>query len=110
MKYNDKHVPNSPFRVRAGPPFDASKVKVSGVDESPITDEPAQVLCDCTEAGTAPLTGMETVIGVCKVGIVGKSFVISNFKCFQCGFYSRTAFISKSLFVKSLTTVIVNRL
>ena len=61
VKYNDKHVPNSPFRVRAGPPFDASKVKVSGVDESPITDEPAQVLCDCTEAGTAPLTGMETL-------------------------------------------------
>ena len=50
------------------------------------------------------------MIGVCKAGKVGKSFVISNFKCFQCGFYSRTAFISKSLFVKSLTTVIVNRL
>ena len=61
VKYNDKHVPNSPFRVRAGPPFDASKVKVSGVEESPVTDEPAQVLCDCTEAGTAPLTGMDTL-------------------------------------------------
>ena len=61
VKYNDKHVPNSPFRVRAGPPFDASKVKVSGVEESPVTDEPAQVLCDCTEAGTAPLTGMGTL-------------------------------------------------
>ena len=67
MKYNNKHVPNSPFRVRAGPPFDASKVKVSGVEESPVTDEPAQVLCDCTEAGTAPLTGMDTVIGVAYV-------------------------------------------
>ena len=60
VKYGDKHVPNSPFRVRAGPPFDASKVKVSGpgVDESPLTDEPVQFLCDCTEAGIAPLTGM----------------------------------------------------
>ena len=59
VKYGDKHVPNSPFRVRAGPPFDASKVKVSGpgVDESPLTDEPVQFLCDCTEAGIAPLTG-----------------------------------------------------
>ena len=59
VKYGDKHVPNSPFRVRAGPPFDASKVKVSGpgVDESPVTDEPVQFLCDCSEAGTAPLTG-----------------------------------------------------
>lgn len=58
VKYGDKHVPNSPFRVRAGPPFDASKVKVSGpgVDESPVTDEPVQFLCDCSEAGTAPLT------------------------------------------------------
>ena len=64
VKYADKHVPNSPFRVRAGPPFDASKVKVSGpgVDESPLTDEPVQFLCDCTEAGTAPLTGMDLSI------------------------------------------------
>lgn len=62
VKYGDKHVPNSPFRVRAGPPFDASKVKVSGpgVDESPLTDEPVQCVADCTEAGTAPLTGMDT--------------------------------------------------
>ena len=48
------------------------------------------------------------MIGVCKVGKVGKWFVISNFTCFQCGVYSRAAFISKSLFFKSLTTVIVN--
>ena len=62
MKYGDKHVPNSPFRVRAGPPFDANKVKVSGpgVDESPVTDVPVQFVADCTEAGTAPLTGLYT--------------------------------------------------
>ena len=62
VKYGDKHVPNSPFRVRAGPPFDASKVKVSGpgVDESPLTDVPVQFVADCTEAGIAPLTGMDT--------------------------------------------------
>lgn len=59
MNYGGKPVPNSPFRVRAGPPFDASKVKVTGpgVDEAPLTDEPTQFVCDCTEAGTAPLTG-----------------------------------------------------
>ena len=50
------------------------------------------------------------MIGVCKVGEVRKSFVISNFKCFLCGVYSRAVFISKSLFFKSLTIVIVNRL
>lgn len=62
VKYGDKHVPNSPFRVRAGPPFDANKVKVSGpgVDESPVTDVPVQFVADCTEAGTAPLTGLYT--------------------------------------------------
>lgn len=62
VKYGDKHVPNSPFRVRAGPPFDANKVKVSGpgVDETPFTDEPVQFVADCTEAGVAPLTGMDT--------------------------------------------------
>ena len=50
------------------------------------------------------------MIAVRKVGKEGKSFVISNFTCFQCGVYSRAAFISKSVFFKSLTTVIVNRL
>ena len=62
VKYGDKHVPNSPFPVRAGPPFDASKVKVSGpgVDESPLTDVPLQFIADCTEAGTASLTGEDS--------------------------------------------------
>ncbi|XP_032219787.2 filamin-A isoform X1 [Nematostella vectensis] len=57
VKYASTHVPNSPFNVRAGPPFDASKVKVSGpgVDETPYTCEPVEFLCDCSEAGTAPL-------------------------------------------------------
>ena len=50
------------------------------------------------------------MIAVRKVDKVGKSFIISNFTCFQCGVYSRAAFISKSLYFKSLTTVVVNRL
>lgn len=59
VMYAATHVPKSPFRVRAGPPFDASKVKVSGkgVDEEPLAEEPVEFLCDCSEAGTAPLEG-----------------------------------------------------
>ena len=59
MKYADQVVPNSPFRVRAGPTFDASKVKVSGpgVDGTPISEEIVPFTCDVTEAGVAPLTG-----------------------------------------------------
>lgn len=59
VKYASTHVPKSPFRVRAGPPFDASKVKVSGrgVDEEPFTEEPVEFVCDCSEAGNAPLSG-----------------------------------------------------
>ena len=54
-------MPNSPFRVRAGPPYDASKVKVSGPGiEEAIVDEPAEFVCDCSEAGVAPLSGEES--------------------------------------------------
>ena len=59
VKYADQRVPNSPFRVRAGPPFDASKVSVTGpgVDGTPVAEEVAPFTCDVTEAGVAPLSG-----------------------------------------------------
>ena len=60
MKYGDKPVPGSPFRVRAGPPYDASKVKVSGpgVEKAGIVaEEITKAVVDTTEAGIADLSG-----------------------------------------------------
>lgn len=60
MKYGDKPVANSPFRVRAGPPYDASKVKVTGpaVEKTGIVpDEITKAVVDTTEAGLGDLSG-----------------------------------------------------
>ena len=46
----------------------------------------------------------------CTEFIRSNAAAFIKFLAFQCGVYSRAAFISKSLFLKSLTTVIVNRL
>ena len=60
VKYGDKPVANSPFRVRCGPPYDASKVKVSGpaVEKTGIVaEEITKAIVDTTEAGIADLSG-----------------------------------------------------
>lgn len=60
VKYGDKPVPNSPFRVRAGPPYDASKVKVSGPGVAKtgiVAEEVTKAVVDTTEAGIADLSG-----------------------------------------------------
>jgi filamin len=65
VKYGDKPVADSPFRVRAGPPYDASKVKVSGpgVEKTGIVaEEVTKALVDTTEAGIADLSGLLNMI------------------------------------------------
>ena len=65
VKYGDKPVPGSPFRVRAGPPYDASKVKVSGpgVQKAGIVaEEITKAVVDTTEAGIADLSGSLTIV------------------------------------------------
>lgn len=65
VKYGNKPVPNSPFRVRAGPPYDASKVKVSGpgVEKTGIVaEEVTKAVVDTTEAGIADLSGWLNII------------------------------------------------
>lgn len=60
VKYGDKPVPNSPFRVRAGPPYDASKVKISGPGVAKtgiVAEEVTKAVVDTTEAGIADLSG-----------------------------------------------------
>ena len=60
VKYGDKPVPNSPFRMRCGPPYDASKVKVTGpaVEKAgPVAEEITKAVIDTTEAGVADLSG-----------------------------------------------------
>jgi len=56
VKYAGQEVPRSPFRVNAGEPFDARKVKVSGPGvEKPVDcDEVTEFYADCSEAGFAP--------------------------------------------------------
>ena len=60
MKYGNKPVANSPFRVRCGPPYDASKVKVSGPavqKTGVVAEEVTKAVVDTTEAGIADLSG-----------------------------------------------------
>lgn len=60
VKYGDKPVADSPFRVRCGPPYDASKVQVSGpaVEKTGIVaEEITKAIVDTTEAGIADLSG-----------------------------------------------------
>ena len=90
MKYADQVVPNSPFRVRAGPTFDASKVKVSGpgVDGTPISEEVVPFMCDVTEAGVAPLTGKSREPAWLMTWISsGPVYVVAVFIYFSCNFY-----------------------
>ena len=69
VKYDDKPVPNSPFRVRAGPPYDASKVKVSGPGVAKtgiVAEEVTKAVVDTTEAGVADLSGSSSLIMLTK--------------------------------------------
>lgn len=87
VKYAATHVPKSPFRVRAGPPFDANKVKVTGkgVDEEPLAGEPVEFLCDCSKAGNAPLAGrfifLSFPIAFLSVFYFLDPFILSQYSC-----------------------------
>ena len=52
MKYGKDHVKDSPFRVKASPAGDASKVKVSGDGiEKPRVGQLVDIIFDTSEAG-----------------------------------------------------------
>ena len=58
VKYGDRRVPKSPFRVNAKPAGDASKVKVKGLgpDDRPIIGKENDFVIDARDAGKGMCT------------------------------------------------------
>ena len=105
MKYGDKPVPGSPFRVRAGPPYDASKVKVSGpgVEKAGIVaEEITKAVVDTTEAGIADLSGWLNM-----VKLVEESDESSFIHYYQKDCLRSHITISCSLFMMRMITAFV---